>query len=756
MNTFNCIADTDYQRHNLPYFSDKALLPQSVLESLLSLYNHDELPSPLIFKVSNPQNKQYAFIGVKQFTAESNTVVLPGVIQQSLKLTDNDGSAQSKDTVLQISLMDSIPKGNTLTLKSLNVKNTENIINLKFFLEANLSINYTTLTENNTLSIANTMGGKLTEDQAFEFLITKTEPAQTVCIINTDLVFDLQPMDDKDAENLLSYKQNLINETNAKDNDLALDLNTNISDIKINTVALDQSLPQNQVAIKLFKNEMYKVPISNTSQAQFQVDLTVKSKNFEDLNNLDLLVSNDQFIAPDSFIWSTINSTVDPTNISKTISIKSTDQWLSNRDCLYFLGHNWSALLDGDYEVVISYGDIDQQVHQSGQSQNQNQNQLLNDNETVCSNCGKVISKNNQFLHENFCNRNNIKCPKGCGEIFLRTIPDTHWHCDICANDDRNPTLHFGSDVPTFNKHNKFNHEPTQANDLENLPQLASFLALAIYKATVWENKLHECKFCHLVLPKGKSDAEDLIMNLSHHENKICGTKTVDCFKCGKIVKYKDLESHLKIHDLNRLSKNRQLNYIKCMNVNCVNVLKVNANALANDHKLNELLGLCESCFGQFYSSAYDPDYKRLNSRFERRYMIQLTRGCGNSFCKNQACLSSGLYEKKTSKEALSYSRELLSKVPNLNKGQSAIQAIGNNGAHDAANFAYYFCVNELTTKRKLFVDHYYTFLADRYMYYWVCMSVNELKLSTEEAGNLSRIEGWLTDHAITIQEMKA
>lgn len=49
-------------------------------------------------------------------------------------------------------------------------------------------------------------------------------------------------------------------------------------------------------------------------------------------------------------------------------------------------------------------------------------------------------------------------------------------------------------------------------------------------------------------------------------------------------------------------------------------------------------IGLCSVCFGPLYVSMYDPENKALRRRIERRYLQQLVKGCGKSWCRNEFC----------------------------------------------------------------------------------------------------------------------
>jgi len=92
---------------NLPRYSDRAILPPSVLSSIIDTYSESSLPHPLIFRAWHNNNSCY--IGVKEFSSNEGEILLPRII------TDKIG-AENDDTV-RVELVSNIPKGKSLTLK---------------------------------------------------------------------------------------------------------------------------------------------------------------------------------------------------------------------------------------------------------------------------------------------------------------------------------------------------------------------------------------------------------------------------------------------------------------------------------------------------------------------------------------------------------------------------------------------------------------------------------------------------------------
>src|SRR5271163_500610 len=71
--------------------SDHILLPPTALEQLLSAnpFNSD-LPQPLTFRITNPQNDRSTHVGIREFSSEQETVAIPSWILTSLDLKPSD------------------------------------------------------------------------------------------------------------------------------------------------------------------------------------------------------------------------------------------------------------------------------------------------------------------------------------------------------------------------------------------------------------------------------------------------------------------------------------------------------------------------------------------------------------------------------------------------------------------------------------------------------------------------------------------
>jgi hypothetical protein len=257
--------------------------------------------------------------------------------------------------------------------------------------------------------------------------------------------------------------------------------------------------------------------------------------------------------------------------------------------------------------------------------------------EIECKNCHQWVLKSSLFLHENFCLRNNIVCPQGCGQVFQKRSPayQNHWHC---------PHDTFTGNTPSSRqKHDAIYHTPQTCLSCEiDFPSIPT---LAHHKTTTCPGKLILCRFCHLQVPQEgdpnePTNAELLLSGLTPHE-LADGGRTTECHLCNKIVRFRDMDTHLRHHDLERLSRPAPR---ICRNLNCGRTQDgasktgdTRAGTRKGQGPGNEI-GLCSVCFGPLYVSLHDPEGKALRRRIERRYLSQLLTGCGKPWCRNEYC----------------------------------------------------------------------------------------------------------------------
>lgn len=347
----------------------------------------------------------------------------------------------------------------------------------------------------------------------------------------------------------------------------------------------------------------------------------------EDGDEVDVFVSTSkQHHKPrdDQHVWGDFGS-----RYPKRIEINSTNVELIDAESVFIGVHGYRSLDAGNDEESEDEAARPYILQITQLGPGSAEMEIDNNDDTApgpdykkCGNCTQWIPARTFMLHENFCLRNNYVC-KECRQVMKRGTESQHWHCPHCRTHGKNAPF-------ALEKHTSVFHHPRNCPscpyEAANLPDLA------VHRTTTCPGKIILCKFCHLLVPQegngdgSHPDAETIMTGLSKHELD-CGSRTTDCHLCSRIIRLRDMETHLKNHDLQRLSK--QLPAI-CRNPNCARTLK----GATND------LGLCTMCFGPLYAQGYDPTGSQQKRRVERKLLQQLLTGCGKAWCQNDMCKS--------------------------------------------------------------------------------------------------------------------
>lgn len=625
---------------SLPFYSDKALLPQSILQDLIDAQKAgeiDELPHPLIFRLSTPSSRCYA--GVREFSSQENEIVLPGLLTQKLGITNENTS----ETPIIVELMSDIPQATRLTLKPITkYARFSTDQDWKWFLEAKLTSLYTTLTKNDKLVISD---GK----ETYKLNVSAVSPARTVCIVDTDIDLDLTT-------------DQVVEET-SKENEF-------VNIVKAGAIVAGQ-----------------KAKIDTTNN--FEHGMLISG-------DTDFALSGDRFIGPDSFLKSTVNSGI------KKIVVKP-DSPLLKADSVY-------VIMLGDAKSTLSI-----EVNDLETVKSLNKDEAPDENHIKCQYCGSWINRNAQFMHENFCRRNNVMCNQGCGQVFLHQIPESHWHC--CNS--------YGNTEASLTVHKSYCHSGPVTCSLCG-SNFNSREQMAYHRSSECSKQLHECRFCHLIVARGEPTAESRVMGMSAHEYE-CGSKTTECSRCGKVVRRRDLSSHARLHELNRISKPAP---VICANQNCIRPIGNSGN-----------LGLCQVCFGPLFSSVYDPDGSKLLARLERRYIIQLHSGCHHSWCQNRLCKTSNVGNK-----------------PDLGSFATIIKLVKTKLIPKTATerTKYYFCVDEGMTRKKA-VEQALESMPEfaEYSREWICQAVEDQVHAGDSEHDIEiKVQRWLSKNGVKKSEV--
>lgn len=349
----------------------------------------------------------------------------------------------------------------------------------------------------------------------------------------------------------------------------------------------------------------------------------------------DVVASTDEFVSMQAFKWT-------------TMALEDSSGWkqleVDEPGTVYLVPFIW---LERPMEVAIELAEPEngRKPSDSGSA--------AGPDTVVCSNCHRPIPRGSYLLHEVQCRRLNVLCP-GCGASYPRNTP--HFHCTICQIALVDPQFE--------TRHHKLFHEPLYTCGCQFHAQ--NYVELAHHRAADCPLRLHVCQFCHLAVPVGELTYQDRYLGILHHENE-CGNKTTECFQCGKVVRVKDVATHVKHHELNK-QQSQVAGFTRCLNLLCIN-------------RAGGTMGLCDHCFGPLYLTQHDPDGAKLRNRIERRYVLQLSKGCGRAQCLNEYCKTGQPF----SDNMATFKKVLLPMVPS----------------------EFHFCVDELMDNKRAVVEAY-------------------------------------------------
>lgn len=576
-----------------------------------------QLPHPLIFRIVNPQNDRFIYAGIREFSAEENEVALSALLRDSLEIKDEEFCIENGKIQEQVFPQTEaepssrigptvtvharqLPKGTYVRLRPLEAGYDPE--DWKALLERYLRDNLTTLTMGELLTVPGT------RSESFRFLVDKVFPeGEGICVVDTDLEVDIVALSEEQARESLQKrleKASLVpGMTGGSSIGGVLGAGENITAQVLPGEYVDYELrdwnSHDTIQIELSADSpdvyLFFSPLSTRQRNRPRADMHVLGEfSHQSLKKFEL----------------------QPTNVA-----------LEGAEALYISVHGASTSSASDsqqqspsqYNLRVTVSPVDisgnkdetEESHEPGDVQ--------------CKNCQQWVPERTLVLHENFCLRNNVFCSR-CNNVFQKRSLEWqgHWHC---SHDHSH-----GNDVSSKEQHDLIFHHPHPcadcAKDFEGLP------ALAQHRTTDCPEKLILCQFCHLLVPqKGDSDPdfsnpEVVLSGLTPHE-LVDGGRTTECHLCNKIIRLRDMNTHLRHHDLERLS--RPVPRI-CLNRNCCRTLT---------QASNEHIGLCGFCFGPLYVDTHDPEGKALRRRIERRYLSQMMTGCGKLWCQNEYCKTS-------------------------------------------------------------------------------------------------------------------
>lgn len=539
-----------------------------------------------------------------------------------------------------------LPKGTYVRLRPLEAG--YNPDDWKPLLERQLRENFTTLSKGSMLAVKGARG------EEFKLLVDKVAPeGDGICVVDTDLEVDIEALDEEQARETLRRIMSAQRGTT--------DGSSTGGEIDIWKAVEGQVLEGEYVD--------YVLPSWNKSQP-----LAIELTTTEDEGALDLFVtpksSRQRALPRESVhVFGDFSPAVDGV---KRIVISPTNVELEGAEQIAISVHGYRHPNATESPKTLQYSlrakvDLQDAKDASNGLLNGAGEQEHSPDEEQCSNCLQFVPKRTMVLHENFCRRNNIVCPK-CKSVFKKGSPEweAHWHCERdCA---------FGNSTESKAKHDDIFHTERQCPHCEFSTN--SMADLARHQTSVCPGKLILCRFCHLEVPQEgdpfNPSPEVVLSGLTAHE-LADGTRTTECHLCDKIVRLKDMETHLKHHELDKVSR---LKPPICRNANCGRTMfgvgsKGQVRQTASTEQASNSIGLCSICFGPLYVSMHDPEGKALKRRIERRYLGQLMTGCGKSHCANPWCktgrANAGLEAKPSSaREVLPLVKPLLGDVTNM------------------------------------------------------------------------------------------
>lgn len=182
---------------------NKVLLPDEVLHLITNQYD-GSLPHPMIFSVSTLRTRKTTYVGVLEFVAPPNTVVLPDWLFDQLQL--------NKGEMIRLGIVDFLPKANFAKIRPHKTEFIE-LPDPKAVLEIHLR-NFVCLTQGDSINI-----NFANKDFKVDILELKPQSQyNTGIIIDTDLTIEFeQPLDyvepvKKQKEILKDKSQDIMNQ----------------------------------------------------------------------------------------------------------------------------------------------------------------------------------------------------------------------------------------------------------------------------------------------------------------------------------------------------------------------------------------------------------------------------------------------------------------------------------------------------------------------------------------------------------------
>lgn len=692
-----------------------------------------QLPHPLTFRLVNPLNGRVVYAGIREFSAQEGEVEMSDVLLEALGIHLKGSAQESREATpgADVEMVDAvsvlekmplvtihhraIPKGTYVKLRPLEAGYDPD--DWKSLLERYLRDNFTTLTAGEVLTVA------ASQTEKFRFLVDKVDPeGEAICIVDTDLEVDIEAMNEEQARETLNRRL-----AKAKKTPGSASGSSTGGPIFLNQEIHGQVLPGEYVNYELRDwDKKGDIEVRTNTDEDVEVDIFV--------NPFSSLLRTEPRI--DEHVFGTIGDA--DGRPSKRLKLNHTNVEIESAEYLSISVHAWRPDSD-DTTLKDSSHPVQFTLTVSTSSRNQLENGQteeteLSSEETICKNCKQSVPKRTLHLHEAFCYRNNISCPK-CSNVFLKNSDQwkQHYHCPYDNFYTSSPISHL--------KHDTLIHPSTTLSC-----PLCSFEAyntsvLANHRTTTCPGKEVLCQFCHLLVPQqgpddpSPTDYEVILSGMTPHEYTD-GARTTDCHICNRIVRLRDMTTHLRIHDRERVGR---VTPKVCSNKICGRTIRTTDESRVT----NTQLGLCDTCFGPLYVTTHDPEGKQLRRRLERRLLQQIMSGCGKPWCHNAAWCRTA-HKNDTGDDRTVSTREALPRIKPILVRLSQRDAVGQEHADEITELR--FCVDEATQSRRVMAEMMSS--EGEYELGWCVKAL-------EESGNdLGRARGWLGERAPKIGEV--
>ena len=393
-------------------------------ERSLHRENSQQLPNPLMFRIVNQENGNVVYAGIREFSAEEGEVALSQYLMDSLGIefsgsttgpadggatgsTVGGGSSQPRVTVHAKQL----DRGTYVRLRPLEAG--YNPDDWKALLERELRNSYTTITKDAMLSVHGVKG------EEFRFLVDKILPeGDGICVVDTDLEVDIEALDEEQARETLRQIVSRSKPGGASGSSSG-------GEIDIWKAAQGQVVSGDYVD--------YLLPSWDRSSP-----ITVEVSGIDDKDAIDLFItplSRLQRALPRDFehVFGNFDTAQ---NGSKSITIQPTNVALDGADKLMIAVHGYqgptaSPEASRPYQFTIrAKVAVDNVSNQN--SDHLDTPAILSPEDVQCKNCLQHVPRRTLMLHENFCLRNNVICPR-CRQVFKKSSEqwNSHWHCQL-------------------------------------------------------------------------------------------------------------------------------------------------------------------------------------------------------------------------------------------------------------------------------------------------------------------------------------